>query len=400
MPEKAPRQRGQVKDLGGGKYKIAVPLGTRPDGSRPYHHETLRGTTEPKAWKRVVAVLAQVDSGTYFLASREPIKDVIEERLDRLRRDGRKRLTLERYRMHAETHILPALGAETPVGEVTADSIQAMVNRMQDEGYNPRYVGDVYRGLKAALARAVRKGKLARNPADDVDLPPAGRPKKARVFDEREALDFIETCRREPRDFLFVFSLLTGLRPSEFMGLEYPNLSLAVEGDRERGLAVVEKIIVRPRNGGWEFGTPKTPTSARRVYFPAGMYYDLMAAKGEHLERLRRLGQSHQLVFTGFCGRPLHPGSLLRRFLKVCEAAGVGTAGRSLYTLRRSHATISLLAGENLKSLSERMGHASVEFTQNEYVDALPVMHQMAADRLENRLLRTNLAHEGAGHVM
>ena len=47
-----------------------------------------------------------------------------------------------------------------------------------------------------------------------------------------------------------------------------------------------------------------------------------------------------------------------------------------------------------MKSLSERMGHTSVEFTQDEYIDTLPVMRGAAADKLEAKLLRTHLADE------
>lgn len=91
---------------------------------------------------------------------------------------------------------------------------------------------------------------------------------------------------------------------------------------------------------------------------------------------------------------------LTRTFHAACATAGLSTEGRSLYTLRRSHATLSLLAGDNLKSLAERMGHCSVEFTQNEYVDALPAMQQRAADGLESRLLRTHLTPSEEGRPM
>ena len=143
--------------------------------------------------------------------------------------------------------------------------------------------------------------------------------------------------------------------------------------------------------------TPKTESSQRRIYFPASIYYDLLSRKEEHLERLRKLGQRHELVSTGECGHPLHPGTLWRRLRKLCRLAGVGDEGRSLYTLRRSHAALSLLARDNLVSLSERMGHTSVEFTQDEYIDSLPVMQQEAADNLKGMLLRTLSADDASG---
>ena len=125
-----------------------------------------------------------------------------------------------------------------------------------------------------------------------------------------------------------------------------------------------------------------------------------MAGKPAQSERLRLLGLDHQLLFTTATGDPLTTATLRRRLLKVCERAGIDTEGRSSYTLRRSHATLSLLSNEHLKSLSERMGHTSVEFTQDEYIDALPEMQQIAADKLERGLLGTNLAQTDPARVM
>lgn len=185
------------------------------------------------------------------------------------------------------------------------------------------------------------------------------------------------------------------MRPSEFFGVEYPDLSLeAVERDghvNERGAARVTKTVVWSR-GRWYFNEPETAVGKRTIYFPASIYHELQAQRGEHLEHLQKLGQTHQLVFTNTLGQPLNRANLTRRFFSACKSAGLACEGWSLYTLRRSHATLSLLTGDNLKTLSERLGHVDVSFPQNEYVDVLPVMLQSAADRLEERLLRTQLA--------
>jgi integrase len=118
------------------------------------------------------------------------------------------------------------------------------------------------------------------------------------------------------------------------------------------------------------------------------------------LERLRLLGKRHQLVFTMPTGEPFTTATLRTRMRNVCKRAGISTDGRTTYTLRRSHATLALLAHEPLKSLSEQMGHVSVEFTQDEYIDTLQEMEQIAADRLEQMLLRTYLAQTELAQIM
>jgi integrase len=410
--KKNTRQRGQVKDLGRGSYRIAISLGTRPDGSRPYHNETMHNTTEPKALKRVTMILAQVDAGTYFVADKQSLKELLVEWIDRLRRRGLKRSTLEAYETQIENHIAaigvkkreedesePALG-QIPIARLTTDTLQKFFDALQDKGYKPSFLRTLALRIKPALQFAKTRGRIQDNPMDLVELPPIGKVKKARIFNEEEALDFIEAARRVPEDIMFIFVLLTGLRPSEFFGVEYPDLSVVKEGEHERGRVRITKQAWRPRGGGWYFDTPKTPSSVRSIYFPASLYYELMAHKAEKLLKLKALMQKHQLVFTNERGEPFTRGSAHRRFHRVCLRAFLDTEGRSLYTLRRSHATLSLLAGENMKSLSERMGHVSVEFTQDEYMDVLPAMQQLAADRLENSLLRRNLAETGNDHAM
>ena len=52
------------------------------------------------------------------------------------------------------------------------------------------------------------------------------------------------------------------------------------------------------------------------------------------------------------------------------------------HDLRHTAATLLLLAGENPKVVSERLGHASIEITLNTYSHVPPTMQKQAAERL------------------
>jgi integrase len=345
-------------------------------------------------------VAAQADGGEFFIPARMTVKEHFDDWLERLRRKGLKPTTLSNHKRHVNLYILPSVGGDTPLHKVTETPLQALCDRLQDEGLKASSIRLIIGTAKSALKYAVRHRRLRFSPADTVELPPKNKPKKAKVFDEREALSFIEEAWRRSEDIIFVFALLTNMRPSEFTGVEYCDLSLVTnEGGAEQGLVQVRQGVTRVE-GEWHFGSPKTEAGKRSIPFPAMIYHELMAGKGEHLEHLQRLGQTRRLVFTDGYGEPLNRRILCKRFFALCSRAGVSTEGRSLYTLRRSHATLSLLAGENMKSLSERMGHSSVEFTENEYVDVLPVMRELAATRLEEKLLRNRLAPSGDERAM
>jgi len=113
--------------------------------------------------------------------------------------------------------------------------------------------------------------------------------------------------------------------------------------------------------------------------------------------------EDHGFVFTTHHGAPLHGANLHgSSFKSVMAAANLGTWGpepekrRSgppkrrpftpafrTYDLRHSAATLLLLAGESVKVVSERLGHASDTLTLDTYSHAPPTMQEAAAEKLE-----------------
>ena len=53
-----------------------------------------------------------------------------------------------------------------------------------------------------------------------------------------------------------------------------------------------------------------------------------------------------------------------------------------LHDLRHTHATLGLAAGIAPKVMSDRLGHATVAFTQDVYMHAIPQLESDAADQI------------------
>jgi integrase len=69
-----------------------------------------------------------------------------------------------------------------------------------------------------------------------------------------------------------------------------------------------------------------------------------------------------------FChpdGRPLHPDTFTRRFNRLVDKAGVPRI--RLHDVRHTYATIALDSGVDLKIVSERLGHASMNVTAQRF---------------------------------
>jgi integrase len=261
--EKVPRRRGRVESLGGGRYKVTVYVGTGAGGKRLYHRKTLRDSTESKALRHARDIASQAERGDYFAPPKVTLGQLFDDALERWRRDGLRQTTLECRERHIRLHALPALGADTQIGKLTATALQGFYDRLLDGGYKPSSVRLVHATVKACLRRAVRYGLLKTNPADLVELPPRNKPKKAKVFDEDEAVRFVEMAWRERRYVIFIFALLTGMRPSEFFGVEYGDLSLETFG--AGGQLVERGLRGRARDvNGWFFNCLLQPGTLRR----------------------------------------------------------------------------------------------------------------------------------------
>lgn len=124
------------------------------------------------------------------------------------------------------------------------------------------------------------------------------------------------------------------------------------------------------------------------------------------MDKARALGRGwvdNDLVFPASNGGPQDRCNLtVRRFKPLLRRAGL-SEGFTLYSLRYTYATLSLLAGESDKVVSGQMGHRRVNFTKDVYVKVLPRMKQAASDRLENLLFSdggTQAAHIEAEKTM
>lgn len=86
-----------------------------------------------------------------------------------------------------------------------------------------------------------------------------------------------------------------------------------------------------------------------------------------------------------FCttqGKPLDHNNLVHYHFKPLLTRAELPAIR-LYDLRHTGATLPLQARENLKVVSERLGHASITLTAGIYAHVSPTMQARAAERLE-----------------
>lgn len=408
--ERRRRKRGQLIPLEGDRrscreWGIRVPLKERgTSGRHATHYETFRGT-ENQAEKRKDALLAQIEAGLLFRPEPMTFSALVEEWLEQKRREGRRTSTLYAYRDAADYYINPALGS-LRLGELTPLVVRRMLNGLQDRGLASGTIRYARTILGMVLRDAVTWGYLKENPAERIKVPKGGEGRVAYAMTPEEARALVKAASEDADDLVFVFALLTGLRPEEYLGLPRHNVELVTEGDSERGLVRVRQVAVKLRGGGWQFPPPKTKKGVRDVPFPSWLYRELETYGA--LVESRRLAagsewKDYGLAFPSRTGVPMGTGCLREyRFKRLLKRAGLGTYF-TLYSLRYTFATLQYLAGERDRVISDLMGHTRTDFSKEVYVRVLPVMRERASDSLERLLfggVRTALAQPEGERVM
>jgi integrase len=384
---------GQIIPKGERKWLVRVFKGRDPQtGKKKYFSKLIHGSKKD-AQKYLNALLREMDLGTFV----EPTGMTVNEYLDQwLQASAKSRVRERTYTWYVEllkSYVRPALGAKK-LSEVKPLDVQALYSSLQEKGLSAKTVRHAHTTLSTALTQAVRWRMLVQNPALMVK-PPRQTRKEMQALSPEEAARFLVAASQDRWGVLFCLALTTGMRPEEYLGLQWKDVEL------DKGTVMVQRTLVwRRKGGGWYFAEPKTARSRRTIPVPASLVRGMREHRRRQAEQRLKTGpkyQHHDLVFATAEGSPLMPRNLLSRHFKPTLKRAELPGSIRLYDLRHTCATLLLSAGENPKVVSERLGHASVAMTLDVYSHVLPTMQQAAADRLERLLFTetdTPLTHQ------
>jgi integrase len=374
---------GQLIPRGEKIWLVRIFLGRDSQtGKRKYHNKTIRGNKKD-AQKYLNGTLRELDLGTFV----EPSSITLDEYLNTWLETSAKKRVRERtyvdYQYVLNRYVRPDLGNKK-LSDLRPLDIQLLYSNIQQRGLSARIVHYAHALLSSSLKQAVRWGLLSRNPATLVDLPKQNR-KEMKALSPEEAARFIEAAAKDRWGVLFVFALATGMRPEEYLGIQWKDVDL------EQGLAIVQRTVVWRAGGGWYFSEPKTSSSRRNIPIPKSVLIALREHRRSQVEERLKAGpkyQNNDFVFATSEGTPLMRANITNRHFKpILKSAGLPESFR-LYDLRHSCATLLLAANENPKVVSERLGHASISITLDIYSHVLPSMQQAATDKLEAMLFK------------
>jgi len=264
------------------------------------------------------------------------------------------------YLMKLELHIYPTLGAIT-YEALTPHHIDEFIKMKLDNGrigggtLSVRYVSDMVALLKC-LGKFAERSFSYRNPMQYINMPTVQTmPLNLPTIKEQSILKEQLLNNLTPVNIGILLCLFTGIRLGELCSLKWIDIDFA------ETVIKINKTIQRVKSFDGNKKTelvitsPKSPKSIREIPLPPFIM--------PLLNKIRRLTDS--FILSGN-SKPMEPRLMQYHFQMILKRCGLNSM--NFHMLRHIFATNCISCGFDVKTLSEILGHSTVELTLNRYV--------------------------------
>lgn len=267
-----------------------------------------------------------------------------------------------KYQNLIAKYLIPQIGELQPQ-ELTSERLEIFCKTLlssggrHHSGLSAKTVSDILSVTRAILRFSASKGYVI---SCDFSVISFKQPSKnLRILSRLEQQKLCSYLQNNltPVHLGILLSLFSGLRIGEICALRWSDISF------EEKLIFVRRTMQRLQNIQDSerktricISAPKSPSSIRQIPIPDGL-----------LELLRNnSGDKNGYILTGKADTFMEPRTMQRRFKKVLKAAGIEEV--NYHVLRHTFATRCVELNFDVKSLSEILGHATVNITMNRYV--------------------------------
>lgn len=370
---------------------------TLPTGKRKY----LYGKTREEVSKKLRKVLRDLEQGIAPADERVTVGAWLKQYLDDLETRGAGHETVIRYRGILKNYLGPELG-RIKLAQLQPQQVQAYQGDLLRRGISAKTITLHRSLLGGAIKQAVTFGLLPRNVVSLVKPPREERETKGTMLPPEGARALLDVVRGDRLEAFYLVLLTAGLRRGEALGLRWADLE--IDGP-EGGMLHVRQQLQ------WPKGVPtlvplKSRKSVRSIPLP-GITVEALRVRRD-LQRLERafVGEdawrAEGLVFNSEEGAPLHRNTITKQFHARVKAADL--VRLRPHDLRHTYGSLLMSQGVPLKTISDLMGHASIDVTADIYLHSLDVQVRDTARSVERALAAPSPGEDGrcptCGQVM
>lgn len=237
----------------------------------------------------------------------------------------------------------------------------------------------------AVLNEAYRLREIRSNPTmfikkpkssvEDVRIP--------KVYSKEEVRNVIDKLEGVSIEIPILLMLTLGLRCGEACGLRWEDV------DFENNTISIKKTLAYVNKAGFVYKEPKTKGSIRTISAPVELMLKLKKLKVIYNKLKLENVIDHNLGNLVCLNTKLLPYSqqlLIQNWYKFLDNNNIRRI--RLHDLRHTHATMLILAGTDMKTVSDRLGHTDIKITLNVYSHVLEEMDRKASDNISNVMFK------------
>lgn len=341
----------------GAKWYYTIEVGS---GTQRKRVERVGGRTKKEAAQAYARALAELTTDGAFI---EPTTMTVDEyfaswldgEVDRTARAN----TARAYRSIYRTHIAPVIGGRR-LRDIRPRTLQTLLN---NETCARSTLSTICTVLKQGFAYAIFCDYLRTNPAQGIRVPKDAKAQEEVSVFTRQQLAALFARFPVGHDLYLPMMLAyhTGARAGEVLALKWEDVDLA------RHMLRIHATVVTDARGTRIQPAPKSANSVREIVIGEKLHKILKAARAQQAAARLQYGEYWQetgLVCTQSDGRIMGTDKI-RYFNMYCR--DTFGPGLTFHSLRHTHATMLLEAGEDLELVSKRLGHGSIATTARVY---------------------------------
>ena len=292
-----------------------------------------------------------------------------------------KEATYARYFHLVETHIRPKLGVYA-LDLITPSVIECYINELLTHGrldgnggLSPKTATEILTIIKTVIDHAQYLGYGVSMTPTKINIKKKENHIRVLSASEQQQLERVLLTNIDTVKFGVLLSLYTGIRLGELCALRWNCVDLKL------GIIKVQQTMQRIQNTDPTeerrtkiiFTDPKTQTSSRTIPLPAAI---LLIANSFQ-------ASPNSFVLTGSPEKYIEPRTMQNHFKRIIRESGIPNV--NYHALRHTFATRCVEVGFEIKTLSEILGHATVNITLNRYVHSSFELKRQNMNKLKFR---------------
>ncbi|QOK28027.1 site-specific integrase [Cytobacillus oceanisediminis] len=275
------------------------------------------------------------------------------------------------------THIIPQLG-NYKLNQLSRIDYQKFINKLLEK-YAKTTVQTIHSIFSSAINKAVEMELLPNNRYKNISIKKEDTEDTKINYLNKDELDiFMDTAKKTHFHHYIIASMLlrTGMRKGEMLALKWDDI------DFKNSTISITKS--RSENG---VSKPKTKSSIRTIGIDNTLLAELKTYKTWQKKNKMKYGPNYresEYLITSPNGREMGEFGVNKVIDSIVEKANLHHI--TPHGLRHTHAIMLLESGADIKFVSDRLGHSSINMTADVYLHVTKKHEEVSVQRFESYL--------------